>query len=211
MKCLGIYELKEMIESIHPTVVQDKFVGKINILDGSVDVTDPCYDSDTWCASFDRKVKAGVYDCYIDITNFPSIGVLEELDEDVMKGCKKVGDTEILNDHRISSLTIMYEGFKPNHFMWREVDADIGVDAGLCGFYNHKKDYDDEEWSYFCDNLTNLEEYEFLTCFLQDNGITVSSGFGDGSYKLYEAYNANEVIGLRLDFITEEDTEVYYE
>ena len=33
-------------------------VGTIDIKDGLVDITDPCYEKDTWCAIFEHKIKA---------------------------------------------------------------------------------------------------------------------------------------------------------
>ena len=40
---------------------------KIGVMDfhGSVDITDPCYDRDTWCRMNDVKIKEGDYTCVV--------------------------------------------------------------------------------------------------------------------------------------------------
>lgn len=167
---------------------EDKFIGQINLLDGLVDVTDPCYERDTWCALFDLKVLPGKYNCFIDIANFPW--------EDELYGS---GD-----DKRIISLTILHDSYGDSlkdvlpNFCDMEM-AEIGVDAGLCGFYNHKNNFtEDEAWENF---WQTLNKYEGKDCDVKPNGVTVSSGFGDGCYPLYKLLNNNdEIVGLRLDF-----------
>lgn len=172
---------------------EDKLIGQIDLFDGLVDVTDPCYERDTWCAVFDLRVLPGKYNCFIDVANFPY-----EKEHDA------TGETEVDDDKRIMSLTILHESygkdlraalidFEP------EVEAEVGVDAGLCGFYSHKRDFAEEtEWDNF---WKNLARYEGRDCDVKVNGVTVSSGFGDGYYPVYKLTNNNgEITGLRLDF-----------
>lgn len=168
---------------------ENKLIGQIDLPDGFVDVTDPCYNRGTWCAIFDLMVLPGKYNCFIDIANFP-------YGNDEFYGS---GD-----DKRIMSLTILHnsygnklENILPDFDVFDM--AEVGVDAGLCGFYNHKSDFtEDEEWDKF---WQTLEKYDGNDCDVKPNGATVSSGFGDGCYPVYKLTNNNgEIVGLRLDF-----------
>lgn len=166
------------------------FIGTINVDDGCIDITDPSYEGDTWCAIFEKKIMPGTYSCFIDVVNFPTLFRNE-------KG-KKVKQ----NDERIMTLTIMHNDWidKRKDKKWRLYSDNIGVDAGLCGFYNHKPDFTKEnDWLKFCDSLKNLDD-SFSVCDLRDYGITVSSGFGDGIYSLYKKTNYGEIFGLQLRF-----------
>lgn len=166
-------------------------VGKFNVPDGIIDITDPCYEKDTWCAMFDVKIKPGTYFCYIDMVNFPSL-YTEENNNEIKR----------IEDERIMALTIKHEDFinKPTK-RWIEINSNIGVDAGLCGFYNHKPNFEGQSiWEAFIDNLKKFEG-SFNTCDLKPYGITVSSGFGDGCYCAYKAKNKdNEIYALQLRF-----------
>lgn len=186
-----------------------KFVGCINISDGIVDITDPCYDDDTWCARFGHKVKPGIYKCYIDVINYPYKYICQQCDYAVLVEGHNVGDLICCDDHRIMQLTIIHEDndFILNNDEYPDIfeliDNNIGVDAGLCGFYNHKPNLSGDDWDKF---WQNLDEYKGCTCDCNHgNGITVSSGFGDGSYSLYEIKYDNEVCGLQLVFSEEEE------
>lgn len=185
-----------------------KYIGDINVEDGIIDITDPCYASDTWCARFGHKVKPGTYKCFIDVVNFPSKAICEESDHFLFATTKyKAGDLIETDDFRIMKLTIVHsdvEGKMLNKELmsssaFKLIDSNIGVDAGLCGFYNHKPDFSDDEWDNFWQSLDRDRNY---TCDCKHgNGVTVSSGFGDGCYSLLEAKNENgEVIALSLDF-----------
>ena len=171
------------------------YVGTISINDGIVDITDPCYSNDTWCARFGQKVKPGIYKCYVDIWNSPY--------HDSNPICKNM----IRNDYRITSLTIFHkdycdfdEGVDDDKF--EILDTNIGVDAGLCGFYNHKPDFkEDKDWDKFWQNLSNLREYCGTCDTILGNGVTVSSGWGDGCYPLYKLEdNEGEIYALQLRF-----------
>lgn len=164
-------------------------IGEIEIKDGFVDICDPGYDRDTWCALFDKQIKPGTYSCYVEVWNFPWIN-----DDNTHK---------ILNDYRIMYLTIVHNDY--NHEIDKNkfelLSNNIGVDAGLCGFYNHKPDFTEErDWNNFWQNLNSLKEYGCTCDCGSANGITVSSGFGDGIYTVYQAKENDEVYALELCF-----------
>ena len=182
-----------------------KAVGQIDIQDGLVDITDPCYEQDTWCAKFGYHVKVGKYNCFIRIADFPYKVRYEATDMDVLSGKKKNGELATLHDSRIVALIIEHEtlnGEPLEDDQWQLVTDEIGVDAGLCGFYNHKPDFKKEEvWMEFCGSLSELPDQRGRTCDIKPYGITVSSGFGDGGYPLYKHEVDGQVVALMVKFI----------
>ncbi len=195
--------MKPLDEELQPApyyVNHKKFIGQIDILDGSIDITDPCYDNGTWCAMFNYEVKPGKYNCYIFVVNFP---VLYEMSDDEVKEHTHLKPNKsgiyCLDDERIVSLEIIHETEEKFNLDYALLNNNIGVDAGLCGFYNHKPDYNDYEWDKYWRGLNNLSNG--CTCDCRDNGVTVSSGFGDGVYLLYAAKKSNgETVVLKLMF-----------
>ena len=182
-----------------------RFFGEINIADGLVDITDPCYDKGTWCAMFGYKIKPGKYKCYVDVANFPSKYMYEKDDPEVVAGIKKVNQVVTRQDRRIIALTIEHNeanNIPYNELKeWEKVTDKIGVDAGMCGFYNHKPSFkDDDKWDDFWQNANNLPRYRWLTCDIKPYGATVSSGFGDGLYPLFEYKQNGETVALQLLF-----------
>ena len=139
---------------------------------GPVDVTDPGYDRDVWCRINDLQVEEGDYDC---------IAVLA--DEGLWGICvKRIG--------------IYLDGKIPRRRAMKYV-GNIGVDAGLAGFFMNKPDFTDEEWIRFCDEMISDG-----CAWTIDDGFFSESGYGDGSYDLYGHYNENGVLdALELVFI----------
>lgn len=180
-------------------VVANHRVGEMQIADGSVDVTDPCYDNSTWCAVFDKKVKPGDYVGFITAVNYPHLIKIEDVTEAVMyKG--KIGEVKKMDDERIMSLKIVHKDYLDANKRWQLINVSIGVDAGLCGFYNHKPDFEaDGAWNEFCDSLQHFSD-TYCTCDIKPYGITVSSGFGDGCYRLYAQKDKGEIVALELRF-----------
>ena len=83
---------------------------------------------------------------------------------------------------------------------WLIQSSDIGVDAGLCGFYNHKPNFKaDKKWISFCDDLKHFDD-TYCVCDIKPYGITVSSGFGDGCYGLFAQKEKGEIVALELRF-----------
>ena len=96
-------------------------------------------------------------------------------------------------------------GIRKGKAMRYEQKGTIGVDAGLAGFFNNKPDYNDEEWQEFCETIRTGNAW------LTPNGFFSSSGYGDGSYKVYAGYNNRELVEVYIEFITEEDLYEEYE
>lgn len=180
-------------------VVADKYVGDIDFNDGLADITDPCYESDVWCAAFGKRIKAGKYAAYITVFDYPYMVKAENaLEAEQLK--VQIGESIKQSDKRIMSVKIVHKDFVNANNRWRIQASEIGVDAGLCGFYNHKPNFkDDNLWLQFCDGLNHFEG-TCCVCDLKPYGITVSSGFGDGAYGLFAQKEKGEIVALELRF-----------
>ena len=154
-----------------------KFIGTFENKSGLMDITDPCYDKDVWCRTR-RRCAAGKYNAYIDVRTLKDWGT------------------------RVYGLRIVHKDYdKPenlgrmNPFLWRPkaIKGVVGVDAGLCGFFDEKPDFEDDDfdkpgkynklnpktWSQMCD-LVRDQNYAVLSY-----GVFSSSGIGDGVYPCY--------------------------
>lgn len=139
------------------------------VLGDITDVTDPCYDRG---GGNDLHIKTvpGMYEVYIQYSDASFDGEW---------------------DFRIATIRVvhsMYQGERG--LFWPEIKeaqyyvGTAPVDAGLCGFYNRKPDFDAAGWHEFCDGLGNWSEWKFST-YDGRNGVCCSSGFGDGCYAVY--------------------------
>lgn len=183
-----------------------KNVGDLDLSDGLVDIVDPGYDRDVWCGLFDNPVKPGKYKCYITIINLPQRVKYEANDELVKKGERKLGEIADLPNEKVYSIVIEHEDATdiPSHVNpqgWQFLSSCIGVDSGLCGFYNHKPDFEPQEkWEDFLKQLPKSPKNGII-CDVKPRGFTASSGFGDGMYTVYKYTNSDgEIIALKLYF-----------
>lgn len=156
-----------------------KFYGTIEISNGRIVCSDPCYRSGEWCAdSF--PAKNGLYRVYIYHT-----------------------------DKRNAVLEIIHQDYDNKSIDWDDADSACAVDSGTFGFFDKKyydKYHDgelDEEW--YNNNVVDADDY-LLT---DGAGAWSSSGYGDGMYHLQcvwcnkENDDADSVAGLRALFIDE--------
>lgn len=139
----------------------EKKVAGVIQFGAKIDVTDPCYNRDVWCRINDLEIVPGDYTCVAFIKNTGSWG-------------RRVVTAGIYLNGKIPKASEM------------ECCEDIGVDAGLAGFFDHKPDFTDEQWGRFCDLVDDypsvvLEDSDFF------RGFVTSSGYGDGGYPLYVA------------------------
>ena len=152
---------------------------KIGVMDfhGSVDITDPCYDRDTWCRMNDVKIKEGDYTCVVwhhtDKGNY-----------DGKPYCYK----------QVGIIGIYLNGVIPVQKAMKEIGS-IGVDAGLAGFFHNKPDYDDDAWQEFCDRIRDGDAW------ITEEGFCSSSGYGDGCYGVYAAVQNEEIVALEIRFL----------
>lgn len=150
-----------------------EYVGKIE-LGNKVDITDPCYDKGTWCR-MTVDCEPGEYKGYVEKVDEGKLGI-------------SIASVSIFKGDKIWSIEEM------------ECIGSIGVDAGLAGFFNNKPDFNDVEWSNFCDQIRNGSEWNLY------NGIFSSSGYGDGTYCVYASKERN---AFTIVFIEDEAEDEY--
>lgn len=151
-----------------------EYVGTIE-LGTKVDITDPCYDKNVWCR-MTTDCEPGTYKGYVEMSDEGDWGM------------------------RVATISI-FKGDK----MWgveeMESIGTIGVDAGLAGFFNDKPDFNDDEWSEFCDKIEEGDAWNLY------NGIFSSSGYGDGCYEVYanKERNAFTIVFIEEEYDEEDD------
>jgi hypothetical protein len=153
-------------------------VGRRYFDERSVTATDPCYSAGTWCTIEDLMVKPGEYECV------------------AWKGREYYAgfDNKRHSYQRVFACGIYLDGKLPDESDAKLV-GEIGVDAGLAGFYQDKPDYDDDEWSAFCDKI-DAKDY-----LITDEGFCTRSGYGDGYYPVYSYTDANgDIVALEIKF-----------
>jgi len=152
--------------------IQWQKIGEFENKSGIMDITDPCYDKGVWCRS-SFNCEPGIYNAYVDVRT----DKFRYTDNGVKKVC---------DDTRVYSLRIVHQEYEERKgyatvTAWRprfEI-GNIGVDAGLCGFFDTKPDYDDDAWSEMC-GLVSDNDWAVLPY-----GAFSSSGYGDGCYACY--------------------------
>ena len=153
---------------------------KIGTMDfhGSVDITDPCYNRDVWCRMTDVKIRKGVYTCI----------AWHHKD----KGTFNNGEPYCYDV--IGIIGIYLDGVIPCQKEMKKI-GDIGVDAGLAGFFHNKPDYTDDEWAAFCDRVRHGDAW------LIKEGFYSSSGYGDGCYGVYAYERGGEITAIEIRFL----------
>lgn len=146
-----------------------------------IDITDPCYDRDVWCR-MSVEIVPGEYTVFVEEKEASDWGRrIASLTIANTKNFSYTSDGEMVS-------VVMNKG---------DVVGEIGVDAGLAGFFIDKPDFSDEEWSSLCDNYFLCGEYGTLYC-----GVWSRSGFGDGGYNVYGIKNnQGKYTALQIRFI----------
>lgn len=76
-----------------------------------------------------------------------------------------------------------------------ELNSNIGVDSGMCGFFNDKPDYNELDWMRFCTDYSNEN---IVLCGLRGRiGVVSPTNYGDGTYKLYSS-EENDAFEIRF-------------
>lgn len=155
-------------------------LGEIS-LNGSIAITDPCYEPGTWCSG-ELQMLPGTYKC-----------------KAIEKMCGLWGK-------RICELTIQHIDYlkvKPTE----ECAFEVGVDSGQAGFFDtlyYQAHFSSDEWYKRVCNITlNGDE-----CGTIDGvGVVSSSGYGDGGYSCFVAENeSGYIVAARIEFIPTEAT-----
>lgn len=161
-----------------------KKVGFMMVNSGKIDITDPCYDADTWCRMNGIAVKPGKYNCYVS----------------TLKGkmAKEWGK-------RIVSMVIVHADADLTEPLGFNNIGSVGVDAGLMSIAESgvKPDYSDTGWGEACYYLDELEKdskngidafvsTKFSAGKKPKKQFWASSGFGDGYYGVYAIDSHNQ-------------------
>lgn len=176
---------------------------KFEIISGEVVLSDPCYDTDTWCMGIVDNVAKGTWEA----------SVLE------------------YDDGRIARLAAVKTGTKNVSYLLEgyvggleKLPFTFGVDSGQFGFFDKQFYRDDNSvaglkresrqilcedepfYSFCCDRTMTYEQWGTLPY-----GVVSSSGYGDGSYDVFGLKNENGeyiafmAIFIDIDFEDDED------
>lgn len=182
-------------------ILQAKNIGNIELSNGKVDITDPCYSKTARMRINNVAVRPGRYSLRYYVgkeLEQEDIAETKELANqyglDVEKSIESEKE-EIKN--RCFAIEMHCPGYKftQNSPEWKEI-GEIGVDAGLAGFFWNKPDFSDDEWDAFCDKLDDDK-----VAYLDKNmGFWCCSGYGDGIYKVYAVKDKGEIVALKICF-----------
>ena len=150
------------------------------MLGNEVDITDPCYDRNVWCR-MTTECEPGEYTGYVNISDEGEWG-------------KRVASIAIYKDDNIKDFNSM------------ENIGQIGVDAGLAGFFNNKPDFPGDTWMEFLMESGTFKadgEYDYSRNYYECKyGLFSSSGYGDGGY---DVYATPERDAFMIEFIREDE------
>lgn len=157
-------------------------IGKFEITSGFLNITDPCYDIDTWCAAFELPAKNGKWCGEIDLLDIPDWGT------------------------RVSKL-IAYHIENKKDKVTRRINAHIGVDSGQAGIFDssvypigNTGEYNELDTFYgkCCNATLNNKNPAGI---INNMGIVSSSGIGDGSYTAKVKKEKGKIVKLEVDFL----------
>lgn len=160
-----------------------KHVGQLDIANGFVDITDPCYDKDVWCRMNQVELMPGLYDCFI------YAGALEDWGN-------RNWICQIAYSEDVETARMISED------LWEEI-GEIGVDAGLAGFFADKPDYSQKEWIVVCDWMFGDGPHNpegIPNVYLTRDGFWSESGCGDGDYEVFAIRYNGRITALEIRF-----------
>jgi hypothetical protein len=152
------------------------------IISGKVNLSDPCYNVDTWCGAYNVPARNG--DWHVEVEHIDSFG------------------------NRVKQWKAYHKDFRNQYGVL--MDVDFGVDSGQfgifdSGIYNDNSEYDEPGFYRDCCDITLTKD----SCgVVSEQGFVSSSGFGDGSYIGLASYDDNgDLTMFEIDFISSYDDE----
>lgn len=142
---------------------------------GTLQITDPCYDENVPCR-MQVQVHSGEYTC-----------VAWEHSEHYTFDGKSYTETRVLRSG------IYLDGKVPEETQMEKI-GQIGVDAGLAGFFTYKPNYTRAQWLEFCDTIKEGNAW------LRENGFFTESGWGDGLYDVLACQIDGQITALEIVF-----------
>ena len=158
--------------------------GVLSVPSGVVDIMDPSYEQDCWCAMTGVSVRKGDY---ISLSYYANdfygwgrrTAILQMVHEDYF--------------HKIDT---------SDKAQWEELGS-VGVDAGLMSIsQSPKPDYSDQQWQKFCKITDGPNKRLGTIQKIQNKPILVSSsGIGDGYYPVFCLRNSEkEIVAVEIRF-----------
>lgn len=164
-------------------------IGEFSVTSGKLQVTDPCYGLDTWCAG-NIEVKNGTYTVYAQMLSNKITGW----------GIRNGQLIIVHNDH----LDIDYK-----NCINELTSIHVGVDSGQAGYFDYEyfgiaKAEENKEEAFYS-SVCTLTLDTPLSAGVIPRGTCSSSGFGDGGYNCF-VYKVNDVIvASRIEFINPDE------
>lgn len=173
-------------------ILNKMLAGTLQVNEGeSIMIGDPGYD-DTGFLLTKKNVKPGEYNCY------SYVGTIDGWGERPWRS------EIVLNNDIVKSLADC-------EYKWEDV-SEIGVDAGMAGYFINKPDFDSAAWEKFCEYVFAKKNYanRIKETFLKQkdeqthlgnwSGFFTESGCGDGVYTVQALKYKDDIVGLRLLF-----------
>ena len=173
--------------------IKREYKGDI-VLGTEVMVSDPCYGLGTWCQGVVNNVVPGKYNCTVEYCYDNFWGT------------------------RVSAIDVINESYNANEIDYVETNFEVGVDSGQAGIFDYiyyVKHHENESGARILDDdwydkVCNITIAKESSGTIDGNGLVSSSGYGDGLYWCYVAYDIDDkIIAIRIEFITEDDGECY--
>lgn len=171
---------------------------------GKINITDPCYDTKTWCGIYGLKAKPGTW----------------------------VGDAKETNagdwGDRVAELTVRHKDYTIDEGEWVEIEGTVGVDSGQAGVFDssiypegeNNGDADDNKSFYgrACRETCSSFDKEHQVWkkeqglpegygVVDGGGFVSVSGYGDGSYTAWGIYRDDLLVAVQIVFIDFEEEE----
>lgn len=151
-------------------MTKDKILGTFEINSGVARISDPCYDTDIWCAGVLNDVNCGTWHGIIKHETLE--GFLPGRFDDLATDLVAIHDDYIEDD--ISD--------------WEHTEIHVGVDSGQSGIYDDKYYNTDSSVSNMNDNYNDY--YSFFDRF--DDSVTLSDIILKKSLKTLEDVNISD-------------------
>lgn len=163
-------------------------LGEFSVNSNAVEITDPCYSPGDGVIV--KNVKNGQYICFTEITDEGGWGGRNAVLYAIHK--------DFFNVQKLTKESL-------NFPQWISQKESFGVDSGQGGIFDiekYKGGDDEDFYEKACD--TTLEGLGAGTLGF---GVVSSSGYGDGGYGYETITEDKEVVGFKIIFIGDEESE----
>lgn len=181
-------------------------------LSNEVFVSDPCYDKGTWCQLKLSNVLPGGYIPQVEMhPRYGRNAVLRITHEKYMSGkasnlyFKHIGEAGV-DSGQLGIFDARSYRNDQHHVLPAAPYPGLDLrNVWTVGEYSQSQDKPGECWyDHICSHTCNTEE----SWGTYDTGVVSTSGWGDGVYDVYAAYNdQDQIVALEIDFMAEENPE----